>query len=870
MILSMKTKIFKLFAVLLLSLTFTSCSLLEGMSGGSSGGTTEPGVVEKKVTKLSLDHDTLVSEYALNQDFVKPTVIATYEDDTTEDVSSQCTFSGYDMSKLGTQKVTVKFKNHTLTYSITVSENGPGKKIKGLSFEDGESVKRKYYVGEDFVKPTVIATYVDDTTEDVTEKATFTGYDLSKEGKQKVTVKYGNFTLTYNITVEERYKEEQDGVYLSDYSKLLVVGEPYRFYYYKKDETGEIYRFDNETMSYGHAEYSVDDESIVSIDQKGHIKALKAGNTYLYCIGHYNDGSVLFEFRCEIKVEEKQIVKLDISNYRDKYYTGKAFNFMCTAIATYQSGYQEEVTPTVDSSNVNMSVPGEYDVSISYEINGSKLTVNKKVTVLDASAYTLEKTTPTYTINDYLRNSSEITAMPGEGTTKMLVIPVKFTDSDTYISNYENVRQDINTAFFGTNEEVGWRSVKSFYEEESKNEVTITGVTSDWYESGKSSTDCGKVSSTIANIKDNAIDWFFAANPSEDRKSYDSDHDGYLDGVYLVYGAPDYVTGGYEWEGKSNMWAMVITGGMLATDVNNPISSKFMWASYDMIYPTKASALERTGKSDYSYSGRYESSAPSYLGLDTRTFIHESGHMFGLMDYYSSTEDSVFYAGHSNIQTMNFLSHDPYSVMLYGWAEPYVPEFSQTITINDFQQDHEFIMLRPTTSMSCSPFDEYILIDLYAPTGLNEYFSVDHPLIYSDTTKEDLTTPGVRIWHVDSRLATKDSGYLDITTNPTIGDVSRIADNSYSRDKYLPEAYDEFVELELVRNNPEAELRTLSYNKYTDYFYPGDTFDMETFKKQFANGNKLDSGLDLGWTIKIDGIYKTTTGYSADITVTKL
>ena len=46
--------------------------------------------------------------------------------------------------------------------------------------------------------------------------------------------------------------------------------------------------------------------------------------------------------------------------------------------------------------------------------------------------------------------------------------------------------------------------------------------------------------------------------------------------------------------------------------------------------------------------------------------------------------------------------------------------------------------------------------------------------------------------------------------------------------------------------------------------------DIKKFKKQFANGPKLDSGLDLGWTIRVDGIYKTAAGYSADITVTKL
>ena len=45
---------------------------------------------------------------------------------------------------------------------------------------------------------------------------------------------------------------------------------------------------------------------------------------------------------------------------------------------------------------------------------------------------------------------------------------------------------------------------------------------------------------------------------------------------------------------------------------------------------------------------------------------------------------------------------------------------------------------------------------------------------------------------------------------------------------------------------------------------------MTKFPKQFANGTKLDSGLDLGWSIKVDGIYQTGDNYSADITVTKL
>ena len=66
-----------------------------------------------------------------------------------------------------------------------------------------EEKKIEYYVGEDFEAPTVTATYEGGKTATVT--ATFTGYDLSDEGTQTVTVSYTENevtkTTTYEITV---------------------------------------------------------------------------------------------------------------------------------------------------------------------------------------------------------------------------------------------------------------------------------------------------------------------------------------------------------------------------------------------------------------------------------------------------------------------------------------------------------------------------------------------------------------------------------------------------------------------------------------------------------------------------------------------
>ena len=854
-------KLSKVLVSTLLMFSVTGCSFLEGFLGEDG----DSAYVSKKIKDLDVDKENRKTTFVVGDEFVKPKVTATYEDGTTEDVTDKCTFSGYNMSTAGEQKVSVKYGNWTLTYTITVHEGSVGKVATKITFEGG--YKPNYVQGDAFVKPKVVATFEDGTTEDVTDKCTFSEVNMNLIGKQEVTCKFQKLTISFDIEITEKYAEVQNDCYLSEYEKTIVVDEPHRFYYFHKVAGQEDEKYDNQFMTLVGTHYSVEDETIVSINDHGEIVGLKAGTTYVHCI-NTRAGEVVFDFRCLVKVEDKKPTTLEIINYREKYYTGQQFNFMCHAKVTYQTGYQEEVTPSVNSGSVNMAVPGTYNVEIYYSLNGVKASVTKPVQVLDSSLYQLNKVALDYHMDDLWRNSTGITAMPTTGNVKMLTIPVKFTDSDQFISNYTNVKEDIHKAFFGTNEECGWRSVKTFYEEESKNLISISGTTSNWYNSGLSYKDCYDPAN-IATLKNNAVEWYFDNNPTEDRKSYDADRDGYIDGLSLIFAAPDYSTGHLEGEGAGNLWAMVKTVGNQQKNVNKPVSCKFMWASYDSLYATRAIALERTGKSNYSENDKYGESHATYWGEDTRTYIHETGHMLGLFDYYSSTENNIYPAGHTNIQTLNFLSHDPYSLLQYGWAEPYIPEFTQTITITDFQDNHDVIMLKPNNSIVNSPFDEYILIDLYAPTGLNKFNSIDHPLYYGPHPRqEDLTTVGVRLWHVDARLMTASSGYTEFTTNPTAEKVGmRIGNSYYENDDPI---YREFLELALIRNDTEIDYRHLSHNKAADYFYAGDEFTVTKFSKQFPNGTKLDSGVDLGWTVKVDGIYQVGDKYSADITVTKL
>lgn len=128
-------------------------------------------------------------------------VTANY-DDGTDDIVTPTNVTTPDMSTAGQKTVTVSYEEDGVTktaqYTITVNA------VTLTSIEVSEP-KTAYYVGDSFVKPTVTATFSNGSTSDVTNSATFSGYNLSNAGNQTVTVSYTNGgttkTTNYSITV---------------------------------------------------------------------------------------------------------------------------------------------------------------------------------------------------------------------------------------------------------------------------------------------------------------------------------------------------------------------------------------------------------------------------------------------------------------------------------------------------------------------------------------------------------------------------------------------------------------------------------------------------------------------------------------------
>ena len=507
----------------------------------------------------------------------------------------------------------------------------------------------------------------------------------------------------------------------------------------------------------------------------------------------------------------------------------------------------------------------EYSGDESGNINYS-VDVNDHSSVeLGKDEYTPKKEKLNYTYKDYVSHSLyTIDAVPSSGDVKILVIPVWFSDSSSHISggllskSRDQVREDIATAFFdrdstGNERLASWKSVKRYYEEDSFGKLHIDGVVTGWYEINRRARDISSNDSTC-DLVTRATRWAKENYKQVNWSEYDADKNGYLDCVCLIYG---YHNSSYK-EGfggftrpsrtNDNLWAYTYwVQDSSQKSITNPGANTFLWASYDFMYKE--------------YAGGQNTEDDK---VDAHTYIHEFGHCMGLEDYYDyNSNSSSCKSGGFSMQDYNVGGHDPYSRMALGWTEPYVPKNDCEITLYPYENSGDCILLSP--NFVNSPFDEYILLEYYTPTGLNEFDSANG---WSKSYPTGSDKPGIRVWHVDSRLleykkypSSKEVGYeIGKTINKNYYYLLGLSNTTYSKayvDYCSPCApLRNYSLLQLIRNSGTMTYRPgdKDYFSSSDLFREGQFFALKDFSKQFVNETLLDNGLELPITVTVDSI----------------
>ena len=596
--------------------------------------------------------------------------------------------------------------------------------------------------------------------------------------------------------------------------------------------------------------------AVADVDEHGNVEGLKRGNADIVVTS--NGNSELTKV-CKVKVVDVVAKSISLTETEidllldDRYLisptilpantTDKSVSYINNNPDIVQVSENGEVSPlkegvatVVARSNSNPDLEASLTINVREKPLVTKVKLN-------------------YNFKDYTSNNVDNIDCADYEVCNALIVPVWFKDSNNYIPSgkKEVVREDIEKAYLGSNEETGWRSVKTFYEEESRGNFTFNGVVTDWFECGLShsnfASEYSGFNQTISLV-DTAVDWYKSTYHVNNMKAFDADKNGHIDAVMLIYGCPDeQKIGG--WGDNGNLWAYCYWTDNSAR-TSDPTSCAFFWASYDFMYG-----------SGHAHESTYCNGDTRYCEIDTHTYIHEFGHIMGLNDYYDYSGAANPAAGFS-MQDYNVGGHDPYSCMTLGFVDPYVVTNDAELTIRDFQSSGDLVLI--TNEFHNSPFDEYILVELYTPTGLNQF---DSQHSYSGGYPQGPSTPGLRIWHVDARLLyTRDGRYSanQVTTNPLIPNynVTLMMSNTYwssSKSGYcspLGSNYGDYNELQLIRNNTSATYKPNDTLTSSMLFKQGDTFSLTKFKKQFKKEYYLNSGDAFTFEVTVKSLSNNT------------
>ncbi len=348
------------------------------------------------------------------------------------------------------------------------------------------------------------------------------------------------------------------------------------------------------------------------------------------------------------------------------------------------------------------------------------------------------------TVNDFnevFRQKNYAYNLKSTSKQNLLVIPVDFLDSlaSSLPEGKLQAKVNIENAFFGASGATTWESVASFYNKSSYGKLIIDGKVSDWF-TCQSFTGIQLSSSTarygtVKQIREEALAWY--------QSQYDDIANYYIDGdaskgvaLYLIYNYP--------------------------YDTTQDARNKVLWA-YTMRQPEPTS-----------WSSYYLCSSGNSIS-EARTFIHEVGHIFGLDDYYNTTNlTNNDPTGRLDMMDHTIGDHSGYSKMLLNWTRPYVITSNTTLTIRPFSSSGDLILLK--NNWNGSPMDEYLLLEFYTPEGLNK-----------NDDSELVSQCGVKVYHVDSRLGFK---HLDLSS-AILGYINEV---KYSKNNY---------HLSIINNNSD-------------------------------------------------------------------
>ena len=413
-----------------------------------------------------------------------------------------------------------------------------------------------------------------------------------------------------------------------------------------------------------------------------------------------------------------------------------------------------------------------------------------------------------------------------KGDKKMLVLPVRFLDSEDDIS-LEDKTIYLQNAFFGDSKVTKNESVASFYNKSSYGQLRITGEIAPWFtldinsnEWKKKGNDQTYASRTIT------IEAIKALREAEfDFSSFDADEDGYLDMVYTIYDYP------YTDSSKDN------------------VSDELFWAYTDFIKESENGATNGDKLANaYCWSSLYFA-IDERPKVDSSIYIHETGHLLGLSDYYNTNSKSQGYffqpTGFFDLMDSNQGDHSSFSKYLLNWTNPKVIKkgINTTLKLNDFSKTGDYLLLPLDDQYSDNPFGEYLLLEYFCPNGLNKSNGLSYQDVDMNGKKIIFNFPtyhGLKVYHVNAKLGyfTKKSttslmpSFICFVGDEQGHDLSNATvDFAYDNSIKTSDVDTKQVLYHLLESSGENTFKYGQLASNDTLFRYGDTFGVNTFKE---------------------------------------
>ena len=296
-----------------------------------------------------------------------------------------------------------------------------------------------------------------------------------------------------------------------------------------------------------------------------------------------------------------------------------------------------------------------------------------------------------------------LNAMPSMGNVTIPVFLVQFSDvknEDAAVTPDSVKRtlfsEDENSDLFPV------EGVTGYYNRSSYGQLNISGDVYDWLTLSNTREYYQNVENGRELVIQEIID---AYDSSVDFSRYDSNGDGFIDGMYILYaGDPEYY-GDFYWAYKTYTAYDIVADG-----VNFNV---YVWMPYN---------------------------------TDARTAIHETGHLMGGGDYYTTylgvgyTNDfgELGGLGYFDMLDHNIGDMNIFTKMLYGWVEPVFVTSDTDIDLYSIADSRAKAVI-VTNEKDNNIYSEYYILELFN----NEQNNWDSALAENGA---------VRIYHVDAEI----------------------------------------------------------------------------------------------------------------------